>query len=459
MYLDTSRNRFDPAKHYSAVVLQQGRVILDSDMAEQNAITANYLRTAMTDLIGPAGCPKNDAGFEILPTVTNDQADLTIGPGRIYVDGILVENAYRATTYLAQPEGYVDAKLDALPTQEGFIAYLRVWERSVNSLQDPDIREVALGIHGPDTTGRAQVVWQVAFSAVSGNPAAANAVKNWRSEIGQAYHPQGLLQARARTPQDAVLDVCSVSPTARYRGRENQHYRVEILRSGTASTPGTEPVTGGVDTADPETAVATFVWSRENGSVVFGIDALAGPEVTLASLGRDLPSGLEVQDWVEVVDDASCGQVVDEVPTGPGRVLFQVIAIDPLNCIVTLDRDPGDEIGGIGSDLTRHPLLRRWDGAGSAAVEVDEWLELECGVQVRFSGPDAGAGEFFRSGDFWSVPARTVLGDVIWPQDATGPMALPPAGIDYHYAALAYIHADRSKPVDDLRLLFAPLAK
>src|SRR5207247_837956 len=37
--------------------------------------------------------------------------------------------------------------------------YLDVWQRHLTALDDPLIREVALG--GPDTTTRAQVVWQV----------------------------------------------------------------------------------------------------------------------------------------------------------------------------------------------------------------------------------------------------------------------------------------------------------
>ena len=57
VYLDLSRVRFDAAKHYSAVLLQQGRVILDSDVTEQNAIMQHYLRTVVADLIGPAASP------------------------------------------------------------------------------------------------------------------------------------------------------------------------------------------------------------------------------------------------------------------------------------------------------------------------------------------------------------------------------------------------------------------
>ena len=69
-----------------------------------------------------------------------------------------------------------------------------------------------------------------------------------------------------------------------YRGLQNQLYRVEIHAGGEA---------GG----------ATFKWSRENGSVIFPILSISGKAVTLGHLGDGGRSGLDVGDWVEIVDD------------------------------------------------------------------------------------------------------------------------------------------------------------
>jgi hypothetical protein len=449
VYLDTSRFRFDPAQHYSAVLLQQGRVILDSDVAEQSAILLHYLRTAIADIVGPAACPSLAPGFEISATTTNNQPDLAVSAGRMYVGGILAETD--GTTYLAQPDGYIDADLDKLPPQGPYVVYLRLWERAVTFLQDPDIREVALGIHGPDTTGRAQVVWQVAFwPTAEDNPQGAQ--KQWQAWSAELYRPAGTLRARATQPDDSATDICSISPQAQYRGRENQHYRVEIFRSGVASSPGQQGVALG-----KQASIAQYVWSRENGSVVFAVDKLAGAEVTLASLGRDLPSGLEIGDWVEIVDDASASRVADDVPTGHPRALFQVTMIDALNCVVTLDRDPSGDIGTTGTNPAWHPLLRRWDAA-TAEVTESGWLDLEDGVQVYFPGTGTVGEAHYRAGNYWLIPARTVLGDVIWPQDSAGPQALPPAGVTYHYAALAFVPADRSAAIVSLRTVFDPSA-
>jgi hypothetical protein len=46
---------------------QQGRVQLDADGNEQIAIFWHYLRTLVTDLIGPHGGPAHDLGFAIEP--------------------------------------------------------------------------------------------------------------------------------------------------------------------------------------------------------------------------------------------------------------------------------------------------------------------------------------------------------------------------------------------------------
>jgi len=252
VYLDLSRVRFDAAKHYSAVLLQQGRVILDSDVTEQNAILEHYLRTMVADLIGPAASPAGAPGFAISP---GQDGDLTVSAGRMYVDGILAETGPDGTTYLTQPDGYIDPSQDGLPSAGPYIVYLRVWERSVTFCQDPDIREVALGIHGPDTTGRLQVVWQIAFWPLTDETASQDgAVAEWEKWVTTLYQPAGPLQARAKQPDDSATDVCSVSPQAQYRRRENQNYRVEIFRSGAAAT-----------TQQSSATAAPYVWSCDVG--------------------------------------------------------------------------------------------------------------------------------------------------------------------------------------------------
>lgn len=86
---DFSRQTFDPKKHYNAVLMQQGRVQVDADWNEQQAIHQHRIETEAKDVIGQCGAPKTGGGFKI--DVTPDNSDLIISPGRIYVDGILCE--------------------------------------------------------------------------------------------------------------------------------------------------------------------------------------------------------------------------------------------------------------------------------------------------------------------------------------------------------------------------------
>ena len=282
--------------------------------------------------------------------------------------------------------------------------------------QDPDIREVALGIHGPDTTGRLQVVWQIAFWPVTDEKATQDgAVADWEQWITTLYRRPARCRPGPSSPPTA-------RPTSARSRRRRSTGAGRTRTTGWRSSAAARPPRHGK--GRHSATAATYVWSREMGSVVFAIQTLAGAEVTVASLGRDLPSGLELGDWVEVVDDASASRVADDRAPGPVRALFQVTAIDPVNCVVTLDRDPAAVIGATGTNPALHPLLRRWDAA-LATVTEGGWLDLEAGVQVQFPGSGGAEPAQYRSGDYWLIPARTVLADVIWPQGDAGPQALP----------------------------------
>ena len=50
---DITRDSLYPAKHFSRVLAQQGRVTLDAGQNEQVSILLHYLRTVTRDLIGP----------------------------------------------------------------------------------------------------------------------------------------------------------------------------------------------------------------------------------------------------------------------------------------------------------------------------------------------------------------------------------------------------------------------
>src|SRR5262245_46724724 len=162
MKSDFTRDTFDPANHFSRVLMQQGRVTLDADFNEQAAILLHYLRTLARDIIGPYAGPIEDTGFA-LSYDKGIEAGLKISAGRYYVDGILVENV--ADCYYQAQKNYQVPEKDSLleeinePNGNVFWVYLDVWERHITGIEHDSIREKALG--GPDTCTRAKVIWQV----------------------------------------------------------------------------------------------------------------------------------------------------------------------------------------------------------------------------------------------------------------------------------------------------------
>jgi hypothetical protein len=442
---DFSDIRFDPHRHFSGVLMQQGRVVLDTDANEAKDIFLYLLRSLAADLIGPAGAPFAHAGFAIdkVLDTKNNLVDLTIAPGRYYVDGILCElEADAPISYRQQPD-YLLSDDDRLPESLPFLVYLDVWERFVSAAEDDSIREVALG--GPDTCGRSHVVWQVRVLALESASGCGDLVPAF-DDIVDELQPatRGSLRARALRPSDTDDDACVLAPEVRYRGQENQLYRVEIHRGGVAWDPN------GQATLD----TATFKWSRDNGSIAFPILDFTDEVVTLEYLGRDQRTDLREGDVVEVQYEGWLLGDTSRTPTPPP--LLEVATIDRDTLGVTLTGD----LGPVTDDLRAGPkLLRRWERSawaaeGATGVAEDgtilvreaapggndtTWLELEAGVQVQFVAPDGAAG-VYRSGDYWLIPARTETGDVRWPQRGEGdPAAVPPQGVVHHYAPLAVL--------------------
>jgi len=524
---DITRRSFDPIKHFSRVVMQQGRVQLDADWNEQGAILLRYLRALAADLEGPSW----GDGFAISTLVLNLGVvldDFLIGPGHFYVDGILCEinstplmitgfptsdptnagkqiqveawtvdevsfqkNQYleifdpahpsmtkmvkitdvtysnltltldsdvssfnqsvikprvrRVISYLTQPDFSVAkvpgsfASPQPLTRDHYYHVYLDVWERLITYVEDDAIREVAL--NGPDTAARAKVISQVKVLQVP------TAECLTAQQLGDMFQPWNRGRLRAQVPPtQASTDPCTIAPSSGYRGPENQLYRVEIN-------------TGSIDALGNPSA-PSFKWSRENGCVIFPILSGGGTNtLILENLGRDDRFGLSPGDFVEVQDD-------DYVLYNRAGILHRVEYIDRTTMTVVLSGNPDSSVGG---DPAKHPLLRRWDqkangpevsvilGSDNAVPIPDAntraeglWVDLEDGVQIQFVGDE---NVQFRTRDSWLIPARTATGDVIWPTEiaadpqgrmTTHPVALPPDGVEHHYAPLAVVHVTLS---------------
>jgi hypothetical protein len=519
---DLSRQTFDAERHYSSVRLQQGRVQLDADFNEQADIGRRRAELDSLDVIGPCGGPLHDAAFGILLTLTAAQkaeveaafgplvaGDFVLTPGRYYVDGIVCEND-RLVPFTHQPHLPGLGPLNV--ASAGFyIVYLDVWQRHVTALEDPSLRETALG--GPDTATRSQTVWQV--RTVFAGTGATNCLSTPAAYNDAIAPSTGTLAARAR-PEAASSSPCIVPQSAGYRGLENQLYRVEIfdggkpfnLGSGTdfavtdlpaptevvvgagtwnvgqavevfSSAPSADRMTGtlahvvavtgggkhltlsamlpsldlAVDLPRVRKVEATYVWSRDNGSVASLVRTIDDRDVVMHDLGPDDTLGFQDGDWVQLSDTA------DELNGRPGQLL-QIEQVLPATNTLRLRSAPGDVAV---EDPARGLKVRRWHGAGAVKVNApapsDGFAALEDGVEVQF-----GAGTY-RSGDYWTAPARTATADaqsgsIEWPSASGVPEALLPFGIEHHYCKVAVLQSDGSKfTVTDCRSLFPPVTE
>ena len=93
MSFDKSRFNFNPLKDYSGVVMQQGRVQLDSDWNEWLAEVMRRTQAGTLDTVGRAVYPATTPfAFHITASSSGGTNVLKVGPGRLYVDGLLAEN-------------------------------------------------------------------------------------------------------------------------------------------------------------------------------------------------------------------------------------------------------------------------------------------------------------------------------------------------------------------------------
>ena len=204
---DYTRLRFDPKNDGAGILQQQGRVMLDQDWNEQVDLVRRRIRAGTLDTVGAGVVPlQTPEGFHIQLTAAND---LTIGVGRIYVDGLLAENhgagpavydakldeqvgsqpvPYEQQPYLPTPwtlPGPNPFVLPQPPDNGPHLVYLDVWTREVTWLQDPLLIEKAVGV---DTVTRLQTAWQVRVLRMSA-PASPARRRTTRSRDGPRSPP------------------------------------------------------------------------------------------------------------------------------------------------------------------------------------------------------------------------------------------------------------------------------
>ncbi len=326
----------------------------------------------------------------------------------------------------------------AMPTVPGiYVVYLDVWERHITFLDDPAIREKALG--GPDTATRTKIVWQVKLVHLKST----EKVDLENCDCGVNFKPPkalGSLYARVK-PVIPVEGSCETVLEHGYAGIENQLYRVEIHTGGQANDK------------------ATFKWSRDNGVVVVGLIGIdsTNNKIVVSDTGKNSKLGFAPLQWIEITDDHHELWGIRGTLVRLKEVKDNVLFFD-FNTII--GDAPTNENFPVGSN----PKVRRWDSAGEIEVQVlaenEGYIGLEDGIEVKF-----GKKGTYNTGNYWLIPARIAaraeIGDVEWPKDENGPLSLPPEGITHHLCPLALLkYRVKGSPeleLRDCRKLFTPM--
>ena len=424
-------------------------------------------RPAAFDTFGGADvvCTSTPDAFKL---AFDGSGNLTIGRGRIYVDGLMAENHGAAPlawdSALAEQFGTNPTRYDqqpylpnapALPASGGpHIVYIDVWEREVTQFEDPDLIEKALGV---DTTTRVQTVWQVKVLAntTGGSLTCDSTPADWNALIAPSAG-----RFTTGTATFGSTNPCLIPPSGGYTGLENQLYRVEIHQGG---APGT----------------ATFKWSRDDASVETRVTRFVDLKtIVVESVGKDSVLRFNDGDWIEITDDWLELTGLSGQPNGPRGELHRITVgggVDDALRTITLDTAvtaglfPVDAQGK--PDAQRHTRIRRWDQSGqvlrtdtaapsnyfdldsaasTGAIPVPTSgtvaVALENGIVVNFNVDPAGGS--FRSGDYWVFAARAVDASVELLDHA------PPRGIHHHYSKLGLITLPNT--VTDCRTFWPP---
>lgn len=456
---DFSRWNFDRNDNFAGILHQQGRVLLDSDWNAQTHILNHWQDTAGQDVIGvgvaavPAETPDavKVTQAEVVNLPENARVKLTLFPGRIWADGLLVyldedkdangkpivdadgkPIANRIATYLQPPIQNPSADESAIADNIRDAVILEVWREAINGFQLPDtLIEPALG--GPDTTERVHTAMALRLYRL----AAGETCESIRTKLQDDFSKKGKLTVSLQ-PTSVTDGDCPVVKGGGYTGFEHYLYRVEVAQV-TDGTP-------------------MFKWSQFNGGLVgrgvFPPASGGEDKVTItANLQPIITSELN-EFYLEALEyDANFGH---------WRVVYGAKAtLNDANELV-LGATMFGELPTTPPPPTGEPpkttFFRLWNGIEEIGLfPVGTPKELRDGIRLEFEASSLGK---YVPGDYWTFPVRAG-------EFGNPPILIkeqPPEGIHYHRVPLAELNWNNAKKItfdagqiEDCRKPFRPL--
>ena len=352
---------------------------------------------------------------------TANEARFHWSEGGFQLGGIIAQTKAVQWPDLAGPAGAALLAGSGGAAATRWAAYLELSERVVTAIEDPGLREQALG-SDRETTSRSEVVAQVKLAPVTGltSPTAVKAA--FRTVI----EPTGQVTFGTSTGT-AAANPCDLPVPGGYSGPANRLYRLAVHER---IMVGPNPVT-------------RFKWSRDNAGEIWACslmpDQPPGANVTHVRLAAT--AMVRAGDLVELTSDsiergdAAEGGLGAAGFTRPRRSqgrLFRleggdIVAgsfrefrlLDPLTETPVAPFDPG-AFGTVGLKV------RRWSGIVERTGNGLATLTLEHGLIADVSG-------IFEPGDWWQAEAR-----VLGPQ-ANGPVVSRAHGPERLFTPLALL--------------------
>jgi len=342
--------------------------------------------------------------LDIMNTEFNISEPTIENAGRIYVDGqpcVQIQDVLYSDQ--ADPN---DPPLSppVSGTREDLV-YIDVWNEPVTYVEDPEIREIALG--GPDTSTRMRVKHRVRVSQGGGVPVG--------DGIGNG----------------------TLATEGSYSGRANRLYLVEI------DTPG-------------NIGAATFRWSEDNASTIQRVIAPLPPGSTKVVV--EDASAFHPGDYILIrkefgAEEHRVAAVFGNIITLEGATGAQ------LGALPAASGHPDFKTFA----LADRPMIQRWNAfktpiaADPSDPTVSSAIPLSDGVQVRFGG------KAMKKGDYWNFKARYLAGDEpsgINPVTRIEDLSFKRArGVVHRYAPLARITRDAAAEAPNKISLIQDLRK
>jgi hypothetical protein len=269
------------------------------------------------------------------------------------------------------------------------LVYFDVWREPVTYVEDPELREIALG--GPDTATRMRLRQRVRVA-------------------------QG-----GSLPTDSGIGGGTLATEGSYTDRSNRLYLVEV------DTPG-------------DIGTATVRWSEDNGSTIQRVIEAIPPGSTKIKVedasvfqpGDFILIRKEFGDEEHRIASISGNTITLQAATGAQLALLPAGVRGVANFTTFA--------------LSDRPKVQRWNAfhaaitADSADSTISAPVNLSFGVKVRFGG------RALRKGDFWTFRTRYLAGDDATGISATGRIETvdyqPPQGVVHQYTPLALLYRD-----------------